>query len=450
MSDARIGRYRVVRVLGAGGFATVLEAVDEPLGDRVAIKVLAENHSLDADVRERFLDEGRLLRRIDSAEVVRVLDLGETDRLQPYLVLELADRGTLEDRVASLRQDGWRAGTDDVRALIGPLARAVAAVHRVDVVHRDLSPGNVLLRSTLAPDPTTPSTRLVGTDERLVLADLGLGKDLARSSGLTVAGGTEGFRPPEQRGGAARVDGRADLWSLSALVVWLTTGAHPTSQGHARELLGGSALPGPVVEPIVRSLSTDPDDRHADVGAWERDVLGTLQAAAPWSTWPPPPADPRLGVTTHGSEGSAAADGSEAATTTQPRRWVRMAWVAPILVAVGIILGAALTATLLAGPGQEVTFGEDGQATVRAEAAEATVVLVGPSEVGVGETASFEVEVEGATGWVWIAPDGRLYPDTSRLEVTARSAGEATVVVVATSSARDEVRAEHTLRVVER
>ena len=106
MTPDRIGRYRVTGVVGAGGFATVLRAEDERLEDEVAVKVLAENHSLDPDVRDRFLSEGRVLRRIDSPHVVRVLDLGETDRQQPYLVLELADRGDLATRVEGLRATG--------------------------------------------------------------------------------------------------------------------------------------------------------------------------------------------------------------------------------------------------------------------------------------------------------------------------------------------------------
>ena len=129
-------------------------------------------------------------------------------------------------------------------AVAEPMTAALEAVHRAGVVHRDLSPANVLLRSTLAPDVGAGTSPLVAADERLVLADLGLSKDLARSSGLTVAGGTEGFRPPEQRGGPTTVDARADLWSLSALTVWLLAGEAPTDRGHADRLLRATDLRG--------------------------------------------------------------------------------------------------------------------------------------------------------------------------------------------------------------
>ena len=72
----RLGRYRLEEVIGTGAFSTVYRAVDERLEDVVAVKVLAENHSFDPEVRERFLTEGRVLRRIDSPHVTAVHDRG--------------------------------------------------------------------------------------------------------------------------------------------------------------------------------------------------------------------------------------------------------------------------------------------------------------------------------------------------------------------------------------
>jgi hypothetical protein len=141
----RIGRYRVESVLGTGAFATVYQAVDERLGDTVAVKVLAENHSPDPEIRKRFLTEGRVLRRIDSPHVLDVHDLGQTDRHQPFLVLEYASRGTLAQRARDLGAQGWRPTFADVLAVARPLAHALDAIHRAGVVHRDVNPGNVLL-----------------------------------------------------------------------------------------------------------------------------------------------------------------------------------------------------------------------------------------------------------------------------------------------------------------
>lgn len=286
----RIGRYRVDAVLGTGAFSTVYRAVDERLDDIVAVKVLAENHSLDVDLRERFLTEGRVLRRIASPHVVTVHDVGETARQQPFLVLEHADRGTLRQRVTDLMGRGWRAGVADVWAVAEPLAKALAAVHRAGVVHRDLNPANVLIATRWRHPPGSP-TAVVGWDERLLLADLGLCKDLALNSGHTSAGGTEGFRPPELRRGPAVIDGRADLWSLSALVVWLATGA-PPGDLPAEATMAATGLPVGLARALDRSLAVDPAARHPDPHAWLVDVasaLGGVAGTTPCATQPPPP-----------------------------------------------------------------------------------------------------------------------------------------------------------------
>jgi hypothetical protein len=419
----RIGRYRVTGVVGAGGFATVLRAEDERLEDEVALKVLAENHSLDPDVRDRFLSEGRVLRRIDSPHVVRVLDLGETDRQQPYLVLELADRGDLATRVARLRGDGWRPGAADVLAIAEPMTAALEAVHRAGVVHRDLSPANVLLRSTLAPDAGAGTSPLVAADERLVLADLGLSKDLARSSGLTLAGGTEGFRPPEQRGGPTTVDARADLWSLSALVVWLLAGEAPTDRRHAERLLRTTDLDAPAREVLVTGLADEPARRQRDVTTWATQLRAALR-----------PPTPDTG------------DGAEAGTSS--RRWqLRWSHLAGAIL-VGVLLGGAAVA-LTGGGDDPVTTVTDGTVEVTATDGDLQVTLTGPESVTAGQTATFQAVASGQAGVAWITPEGTVVAGTTSLDVATSSAGGATVTVVATAAGGREVRASHRLAVVD-
>ncbi len=422
MTEERIGRYRVTGVIGVGGFATVLRAVDERLEDEVAVKVLAENRALDPEVRARFLAEGRVLRRIDSAHVVRVLELDETDRQQPYLVLELADRGDVAARVAGLRRTGWRAGPDDVRALVEPLTDAVAAVHRAGIVHRDLSPSNVLLRSTLAPDAGADASEVLAADERLLLADLGLSKDLARSSGLTVAGGTDGFRPPEQRGELAVIDPRADLWALSALVVWLVAGAAPEDADHARTLLRGGALVDGAVDVIVRGLADDPTRRQADVDTWRAELLAALR--------PPVTAPATAGTSAPGA-----------------RRGVAPAVVAAVAVA-ALLLGAAGTAVVSTVSGGPAVTVEDDEVTVTATDGDLVATLTGPAAVTSGADAVFTAEVRGGVSAVWIAPDGVVHDAAEALTVTTRSPGGATVSLVATAPGGREARASHRLDVI--
>lgn len=123
----QLGRYAVIELLGIGAFATVFRARDDRLDADVAIKVLAENHSFNPDLRERFISEGHLLRRVDSPHVVKVFDLGETDAGQPFLVLDLAAGGDLLTRRRALGAEG--PSLDDVLAVAEQVAAALGALH---------------------------------------------------------------------------------------------------------------------------------------------------------------------------------------------------------------------------------------------------------------------------------------------------------------------------------
>ena len=139
----RLGRYVVRRRLGAGGFATVWLAYDDQLDSPVAVKVLADNWTEDAHVRSRFLGEGRLLRRVESAHVVPVYDAGELDDGRPYLVMAYADQGTLADRL----EGGAPMTSDEAAAVIQQIGAGLTALHELDVLHRDVKPANVLFRT---------------------------------------------------------------------------------------------------------------------------------------------------------------------------------------------------------------------------------------------------------------------------------------------------------------
>jgi len=432
----RIGRYVVEQVIGTGAFATVYRALDERLGATVAVKLLADNHCLDPDIRARFIDEGRVLRRIDSPHVVRVYDVGETERMQPYLVLEHADRGTLAQRVAALRAAGWRPTIADVGALAADLAAAVTAVHAAGLVHRDLSPGNLLLRSGGLPRPDvnhpgTPGGGLLRVDERLLVADLGLSKDLARSSGLTVAGGTDGFRPPEQRDGPSRVDGRADVWALSAVVLWLVTGQPPpTDRSAATDLdraLVTLPLPAALAKPLVTSLHDDPTRRHPDATSWRGAVEAAL-APAPVRVTPAP----------------------GAGLPTKRRR--RLA--AGAAVALAGVLAGAVGATVAGGGSddgtdQTVSRRDGGEVAVTDRAGDASIALVGDAQAEVGDTVTFTAETDGVDHWVWLLPDGAVYADRASVQIATSSAGVAPVMLVAVAPSGERLEVRHELRVSE-
>lgn len=289
----RLGRYAVQRRIGSGGFATVWLAYDEQLDSPVAVKVLADNWSGDAHVRQRFLEEGRYLRRVESPHVVTVYDAGELDDGRPYLVMTYADQGTLADR---LELSGPAPGLTAAQSLqvIRQVADGLQALHDRDILHRDVKPANVLFRSVRS-----------GTDIRAMLGDLGLGKALDMSSRLTLVAGTPSYVAPEQAA-ADPLDPRADQYSLAALSYLLLSGRPAFS--HAS--LQAASAPGPVpplsteerrfadsVDAVVRrGLARSREDRFPSV----TDFADALAAAMLESSGETPavtaPGDPWLAI----------------------------------------------------------------------------------------------------------------------------------------------------------
>ncbi|MEY8654921.1 protein kinase domain-containing protein [Brachybacterium paraconglomeratum] len=410
-------RYRLGGVIGAGSFATVHRARDERLDADVAVKVLAENHSLNPEIRERFIAEGRSLRRVGGRHLVSVHDIDQNDHQQPYLVLELADRGSLRRRVEQLRAGGWRATDADVLAVARPLAAAVAAVHRARLVHRDLSPGNLLLTSTsgeaaraVGIESSPPA--VVRADERLLVADLGMCKDLARSSGLTVAAGTDGFRPPEQsRPGT--VDIRADIWAMSALLRWL---------------IDDTDMPQALQDVLARGLSEDPGSRQAEATEWITEIEEALA--------PPPPALP-AGGTAPGADGDSAANALAGAVAGSTRADIGARRRALLVALPALALGVGLGAGALLGL----------DASAPSAAGDSSLAIAGPDEIQVGEQAVFTAEVEGVDSWVWTLPTGEHLVDDQEAMLTASGPGRAELVLRARTAEGQDLEARRVVSV---
>lgn len=228
-----IGRYRITGRIGAGSFATVYRGVDTTLEVPVAIKVLAENWSANDDVRARFLAEARLLRRLSDERIVGVYDIGTSERGQPYFVMDLADGGSLEQLRKRLVAPGLAL------RLTAEAARALEVLHRNQLIHRDVTPGNILLANT-------PS------GVRVMLADLGVAKSLLDEARDTMTAGTPAYMAPEQAR-SAQQDQRADLYSLGCVAYALLTGHPPFPVKTLQQLLDRNLAIGPA--PIAERLN---------------------------------------------------------------------------------------------------------------------------------------------------------------------------------------------------
>jgi serine/threonine protein kinase len=273
----RLGRLERVDRLGSGGFATVWLYHDTELDSDVAVKALAENWSQRLDVRERFLEEARILRRADSDHIVRVYDIGEADGT-PYFVMTYADLGSLSREL----EPGLPLPVPRVVDLVSQAGAGLAVLHQHGVVHRDIKPHNLLLRSGGS------------AGDKLLVADLGVAKAMLHASGLTQVVGTPAYMAPEQATGGT-FDARADVHALAAVAYQMLTGrlardgsiaelAHATLPTAPSRL--NPALPADVDEVLLRSLDPAPAARYSSIEAF----ADAFRSALPVTVDTPPAA----------------------------------------------------------------------------------------------------------------------------------------------------------------
>ena len=259
-------RYQIEAVIGEGGSGKVFRAWDRVLGEPVAVKILHPARAAEKSWIKRLAREVKVARAIRHPNVCRVFDLGRADG-HWFVTMELAAGGNLR---AMLRDEGGAAGErKPLRPLVDRLvdARALcaglAAIHAVGIVHRDVTPQNVLRM----------------TDGRLVISDFGLA--IESDDNTTVHGGTPAYMPPEAVMGG-RSDLRSDVWQLGAILHELLFGSRPqfTRDGGEITLTWPTAAEAtPVEEELARlcrdCLAADPALRPATAVA----VVGRLAAA---------------------------------------------------------------------------------------------------------------------------------------------------------------------------
>lgn len=263
-------RYTDAALVASGGMGEIYRAQDSLLGRCVAVKVLAEWHAADEDVRRRFTREARAAARL-SAEpgIVTIYDVGEHDG-RPYIVMEHLDGGSLADRVA---RDGVQPPERVVRWL-EDAAHALDAAHAREIVHRDVKPGNLLL------------------DEGggVHVADFGIASAAGLES-FTQTGtvlGTAGYLSPEQAQGE-RATAASDRYALGVVAFELLTGARPFERdsiaaeatAHVTAPVPAATkrapqLPAAVDEVFARALAKEPAERFPSCVAFVQALRGAL------------------------------------------------------------------------------------------------------------------------------------------------------------------------------
>jgi len=275
--------YRLERVLGTGGSATVFLAEDLKHDRQVAIKVL--HHELAATVgADRFIREIRVAARLTHPHIVPLLDSGRAGDA-PYYVMPFIDGEALRARL----DRGERVPLDEAIRLVTEIADALEYAHAAGIVHRDIKPENILLLR-----------------EHAVVADFGIARALTRATepatGTTTTGGmvlgTPAYMSPEQAVGESEIDGRSDVYSLAIVLFEMVSGTLPFSAPTMQGLIAKRfhepaprlstlvpAIPVAVDDAVAAALALDPADRPAGALAFAR-LLAAGRDTGTWTSTP--------------------------------------------------------------------------------------------------------------------------------------------------------------------
>jgi uncharacterized protein (TIGR02145 family) len=260
MNPSQIGKYKLLRLIGEGGMASVYEAEHETLGSKAAIKVLNPLLSSNKQIRERFKNEARLMASLEHPNITRVLDYEESDS-HLAIAMELLPG---EDLSARIRRQG-KLSEDEIVRIFEQVLQGFEYAHSKGVVHRDIKPSNIFLLP----------------NGQVKILDFGIAKLFDNGGEMTQTGtqmGTPVYMSPEQVNAEKNIDHRSDIYSLGVTLFYALSGKAPydstTSSQFAifkkivEEPLPALEGPSWLVAMVHKACQKDRNHRYASCSAW--------------------------------------------------------------------------------------------------------------------------------------------------------------------------------------
>jgi serine/threonine-protein kinase len=277
----KVGNYRLVKQLGAGGMGVVYAAEHELMGKKAAVKLLLPELSANQEIVQRFFNEAKAATKIQHPGIVDVYDFGYHASGHAYIVMEFLQGESL----TALLKKGLQFGR--VVDIAWQLASALGAAHKRGIVHRDVKPDNVFV----VPDPATP------TGDRVKVLDFGIAKlsaddNVSMKTRTGTVMGTPVYMSPEQCRGSGEIDHRSDIYAMGCIMYEMACGQPPFVRNGFGELITAHIIEEPemvsTINPsvpaafeaiVMKTLEKDPVARHQHMSEVEAE-LGSINPEA--------------------------------------------------------------------------------------------------------------------------------------------------------------------------
>ena len=209
MINKTIGKYKITRLIGEGGMACVYEAEHDMLGTKVAIKVLNPIFSANAQIRERFRNEAKLMASLNHPNITKVIDFDEQPQ-QLSIIMEFLEGTDLNQRI----KNAGPLSEKEITAIFSQALAAFQYAHEKGIVHRDIKPSNIFILP----------------NGHVKILDFGIAKLFGLGNEMTQTGtqiGTPIYMSPEQVKADKSIDHRSDIYSMGVTMFFAISGKSP-------------------------------------------------------------------------------------------------------------------------------------------------------------------------------------------------------------------------------